>query len=308
MNNNYDLCIENLEIPHDVPLTKELLKKHYHMMALKYHPDKNKSENAVNKFQEIQNSYEYLKQHNQFIYGDDDSGSQEHEKNNYNNILFSFFKNITDKEPFNTIFNKVFYMIINRLLYTCETNAINILDKLDVKILIKIYQMILLYKDILHVSDIFIKNIEELITNKTKQNECIILNPFIEDLLDDNLYKFTEKGSTYVIPLWHHELVYDNLGNDMYIQCVPLLPENIWIDEKNNIYVEINYKINEIWGKPFIDIPIGSKTFLFPTKDIKLIGHQELVLEKKGISLINSINIYDNSKRADIFIYLDLSI
>ena len=36
---NYDEYLNNLEL--DYPFTREELRKQYHIMALKYHPDKN---------------------------------------------------------------------------------------------------------------------------------------------------------------------------------------------------------------------------------------------------------------------------
>lgn len=51
---------EILNIPENSEINEEIIKKHYRMMALKYHPDKNKTSESPSKFQEIHNAYEFL--------------------------------------------------------------------------------------------------------------------------------------------------------------------------------------------------------------------------------------------------------
>jgi hypothetical protein len=59
-----DITLEELEISLDqVELTKldqDYIKKKYHKLALKWHPDKNDSPFAKEKFQKINESYDYL--------------------------------------------------------------------------------------------------------------------------------------------------------------------------------------------------------------------------------------------------------
>jgi len=55
------LAKEILGIKEDV-FTLDLCKKKYRMLALKYHPDKNSSQDATNKFIHVNEAYEYLSQ------------------------------------------------------------------------------------------------------------------------------------------------------------------------------------------------------------------------------------------------------
>ena len=121
-----------------------------------------------------------------------------------------------------------------------------------------------------------------------------------------DLYKLTENDSTYYIPLWHHELIYDNAGNDLYIKCIPILPDNVTIDTYNNIHLYITYNLRDIWGKTTIEFEMGKKKFSFFTEDLKLKENQQLILPKEGISIMNIDNIYDISKRADVYLHFTL--
>lgn len=299
--NYYNACsildIENNEI------TVEILKKQYRRKALQYHPDKNKSEDASSKFVEIRGAYEYL-----LKYLDENINDETNYSNNgYVNTLFSFLQNILGNESqYSEIKNKLFYMIVNKIANSCENKAYDLLEKMDKRIVIKIAELFFKYKEVFHFSEGFLGRLEILIANKIKGDECIILNPFLEDLFENNLYKLTENNSTYYIPLWHHELIYDNEGNDLYIKCIPILPENVTIDTYNNIHVYVTYNLLDIWCKNMIEFEMGKKKFSFFTEDLKLKENQQLILPKEGISIINIDNIYDITKKSDVYLHLTI--
>jgi hypothetical protein len=171
---------------------------------------------------------------------------------------------------------------------------------------LKIYDFFLKYKDIFHFSDDFFKKFEDIISAKT--NKCIILNPFIDDLFENNLYKFTENGQVYYIPLWHHELIYDNIGCDMYVKCIPILPEHISIDSHNNIYVDLNIHIQDIWGKNTFEFNLGKNVFSIFIEKLKFKEQQTIILQNQGISIMNLDNIFDVSKKSNIIVYLHIDI
>ena len=300
--NYYKACsileIENNEV------TVEILKKQYRRKALLYHPDKNKSPDAANKFIEINTAYEYL-----LKYLDQDVHDEKNNlsKNTYVNILFSFLQNVMGNDiQYQDIKTKLFYMIVNKIANSCENKAYELLEKMDKRVIIKIADLFFKYKEVFHFSEGFLGRLEILISSKIKGDECIILNPFLEDLFENNLYKLTENDSTYYIPLWHHELIYDNAGNDLYIKCIPILPDNVTIDSYNNIHVYITYNLRDIWRKTTIEFEMGKKKFSFFTEDLKLKENQQLILPKEGISIMNVDNIYDINKRADVYLHFTL--
>jgi DnaJ-class molecular chaperone len=298
---NFKKACNFLDIKHDIEITKEILKRQYRIQALKYHPDKNKNENASEHFQNIQMAYEYLSENIDYDYFKNDE--DDYQKQNYNSMLFSFFKNIIGED----IQESIYQIILNKISNTCENKAIQIIEKLDKNVLIKICEMIRKYRDVFHFSPYFFDKLEEIVKEKISNDECIILNPLLEDLFDNNLFKLKIGDYSYAVPLWHHELIYDNSGRDIYVKCIPVLKDNITIDNKNNIIISETFNITDIWNKEKLEIEIGSKIFAIEIENLKMTKQQCIVLEKKGISKINTSDIYDISKRADILINITIT-
>lgn len=305
------------------------------MMALKYHPDKNKGENASQQFQEVQNAYEYLEWATRDTFGDerdeekDANEAEESELESesaertsasekkpdilyasyYGNLLRTFIAGVLSTTMGIDVSDSTHTLICNivsKIMESGEAHSIEYLKKIDKSVLLKIYEIVCKYRDVLHLNDAFLDKIKELVSSKFENDECILLNPFIDDLFDDNVYKLKENGHTYIVPLWHHELVYDNSGADLYVKCIPLLPENCVIDAYNNIHVVLKWNISSVWEKYEIPVSLGKRTFRIPLKDLRVLKHQCITLREAGISRVNTKNIYDVSRRGDIVFHIEL--
>lgn len=199
-------------------------------------------------------------------------------------------------------------LILLKIAGLCETASLEYLKKIEPSTLHKIYEFAKLHQDVFRFSDEFLGGIQQIIKSKSDSDECILLNPYIDDLLEHNLYKLRYHGKLFVIPLWHNELVYDISGADLIVKCIPVLPEHIEIDEHNNLIVDLYYNIAEVWEKERVEFYLGNYKFEFYPKQLNMVSKQTIILKSEGISSINSKHIYDISRRRDIVLNIHIQI
>lgn len=275
-----------LGIDNAMQVTPELLKRQYRIKALRYHPDKNSSPDANEQFRLVREAYEYLSDHNSPM-----------ENLPYVDLLKEF---LNSKSP-------IIHIIIAKLSHMCEDKAVRFINSIDKMILIDIYKLLIVNREIMHIPDIFIEEILKILITKTQGDERILLNPSLDDLWKDNIYKLVVDDRTYLVPLWHHELIYDNSGCDLYVKCNPILPDNLEIDEDNNVIVSLEYKISDLLQMDEVYTVIGERVFSFTTNELRIMRRQRIVRGGMGISRIKQKNVYDVSTKGDIIFDITLS-
>ena len=301
----YRAC-EILELPTTwAACTYDDIKKQYRAMALQYHPDKNVAVGATEKFQEIREAYEYLSKRSVPEDGEgEEEGSDTASPMDYNRLLTAFLKNIMSSEHS----NRLLMTILQKLSSKCEDNAIEILQKMDKKSLLTVYELLKRYAKVLHLGEVFMEQVSDLVTERYESDECIILNPTLDDLFENNIYKLTVDGHTYIVPLWHHEMVYDHSGNDVYVRCEPELPENVALGPNNNLFTSITIDLNQIWYDRVYTMRIGKQEFQIPADKLRLAPQQRILLSNCGISRINTQDVFDISNKGDIIIDIKLTL
>ena len=280
---NRDRATSLLELKRHEISDIDAIKRQYRIKALLYHPDKNKSENAADQFRDVHEAYKFL------------SNSVDSGDKTYKDLLSDFLRSHnTDNELFN--------LLLNRISQTCEEKTLKLLKTLEPKILTNLCKLIVAYADILHISDDFLREIDTLV----KKDECVVLTPKLSDIMSDNLYKLAMDGKIYIVPLWHHKLVYDNSGSDLYVICKPSLPSGISIDNDNNIIVELSYALGELFEKHRHEFLVGDAKFSFDRDELRMREHNLLIIQNVGLAKINALDMYNVSARSDIHLNIQI--
>mgnify|MGYP001198931198 FL=1 len=282
---------EVLELSNNISYDEKIIKKKYHSLCLKYHPDKNNNdEECKTKFQEINEAYQLL------------SNKDIKAKYTYENHLYSVLDGILPAY----LQNEQIYKTIKNIILTCEKLTFLKLQLLDVNTLEQIHKFLYINKDILYINETILKKIKEIIQDKRKNDECIILLPSLEDLFLNNIYRLQYENETYLIPLWHKKLVYEHNQNELYIKCQTPQDESIYIDEQNNLYLDIEFELENIWGKDIIDFKICGHEFYISSKKLYFSEYQKHTLYNQGITKPNKQNIYDVSVKSDIHLNIHI--
>jgi curved DNA-binding protein CbpA len=294
-------------------ITLHKLKKQYHKLALQCHPDKNgNTYESTEKFKQIQEAYYYLKNELQFLDSDLDSENANNNNNNnmsnqstplYMDVLHLFMKSILEGK-YDTIISN----IIQEIVSGCKNISLKLFEDLDKDTCMNIYNFLSKNRSILHLNDSILEKIREIVQQKFDNVLVYKLNPTINDLLNNNIYKLNVNDEICYVPLWIGESYFDISGCEVIALCEPELADNIFIDENNNIHIAkeisiVNELINLIINNLNLTIQIADKVFEIPIQDLYMKKEQTYIIKNKGLYVLDGFDIHDsNSKRSDVIV------
>jgi hypothetical protein len=320
-NNSEKIKIKNYKIilgllP-DKKYTLKELKTNYKIAALKHHPDKHfNSQESTMKFKEINEAYLYL--HGKHDNHDNNDNENDH---CYANLLSKFISSLMNKFSYTQI--ATVHVVIQVLMNKCEMLTSTLFDHMDRESLLFIHQLIIKYHSILELGRERLNSIREIIKKKLQENDIIIIQPTISELFNENNIQVVEhEKNIYYVPLWHTEIYYninqpcENGGGqereereerELIVKCIPSLPEHIYIDELNNIYIDVRTRVENLFNQTKLTVLISeSVSFDIPVHTLEFKTHQTITLKKCGIPMINTENIYDVSEKMNIVIHLEI--
>lgn len=279
-------------------LTNVELKRSYHIMALNYHPDKNKEINAKERFQEIGEAYTFL--HNII-------------NSNINNI----YENNTEEDIYDTPYTDLMINLLKMLLSKPDSGEINkfqkkcieytnklldqLFDKINLNVLEDIYKFVV--KNSMGLSEDMINVIKDLINKKLMKYNMYIITPSLDNIMKSEIFKLEIEEDIVYVPLWHQEMVYENI----LIKIQPLLPDNITIDEYNNMHIKYEERFINLLNLIKEDIKfIEINNYKVYLEDLRFKKIQVIILKNEGIPLVNTNDILDNKTKGNVLIHIHL--
>lgn len=256
-----------LEFPEDeAPASLKELNKRYHRLALKYHPDK-AGEGTAERFKDINDAHKRVKS---FFYPEDDIPDID---TGYDSILQLFIQSILVKmsggagggESRDAI-QSLIAMIITKGIQS----GITVFRNMDKHACITIFELLVKNQDIFGISREMMDELTKIVEEKTGNDLVVRLNPSLLDMLLDRVYILHEEGQTFYIPLWHSELHFTRTTNssidasasstsDVIVLCEPELPDNVTIDESNNIYISLEVDVCELFARQVLPVYINDE-------------------------------------------------
>ena len=308
MNKHEALKTLNLPLKYN-DLTYEKIRKAYLKASLKYHPDKSKDNGE--KFKKIVEAYNFLIEEEN-LHNTKDETSKVHVKENYENILeefiCKFYPNYT-----NNLWSKLFIKTtLKTIIHKCEDTSFKVFESLDKDKCVQIYDFMMNINDCGIISENYLSKMQSIVKEKYKNDNIILLEPSLEDLLNDKIFKLDISDNTYYVPLWHNEVLFDfnidNELNELIVKIEPELSNNMFIDHDNNLFIKENISILEVYHN-------NGYKYILPNKKEIFIESEKINLSKKtqmfkydhiGILKINEDNMFQPDKRGSIIFELIL--
>lgn len=280
--------------------TMRSVKKAYYQKALETHPDKCNGKISSPTFTEVQDAYTLLSRCSKEFTKECDSPKD----NTYSSFLSSFIGSTigievkTDQIAQTLLSIKAGY----------EDATIRLFSDLNRQDAVKLYSYLEQYAGLFGFNKETMERLKMIVDKKIGKDTFITLNPTLSNVLRNDVFRLERENNTYCIPLWHDELEYDLDDESLIISVNPILPDNINVDEENNLHVALELKVNEIFGQDTYEIDLMCKSISVNVREIMLKPKQTVCFPNQGIAKINTKNMFSVGKLAHIFVHITLTV
>lgn len=301
------------------PSSVKELNKRYHLLALKHHPDKvagdDNHPDATEKFKEINDAHKRVKEY--FFSSDAEGMSDIHmEAGGYDSILHLFIQSILVKMTTNgtsdsteNAIQSLIHMIITKGI----RSGITMFRTMDKNTCLTLYEILSKNQDLFGISREIMDELTQIVEEKTGEDLVVRMNPSLLDMLLDRIYILHECEQIYYIPLWHTELHFNKPTSDggkseVIVLCEPELPDNVSLDDNNNLFISLDVNIQELFAKQilpvYINDEIKSRGFIYylDASDVTLGSHGRQCIPLRNLAGGGALGISKcNTNTSDIY-------
>lgn len=315
------------------PSSIKELNKRYHLLALKHHPDKASADSSVKdtteRFKEINDAHKRVRS---YFYSSDTDNYNYETETGYDSILQLFIRTILVKMSASASAtgaaaadSSAVHSLIQLIITKGIQSGITMFRNMEKHSCITIYDILSKNQDLFGISREMMDELSRIVEEKTGEDLVVRLNPSLLDMLLDRVYILQENGHTYYIPLWHSELHFkkaaasdDALEHEVIVLCDPELPENINIDDDNNLFISLDVDIRELFVKQIVPVYINDEVtshgfvYYLHACDVRLSNTRQCVIlhGSGGVAKCNthSKDIYNVGQRANVYANIRLTL
>lgn len=258
------------------------IKRAYRLLALKYHPDKNGSANHE-MFISVKDAYELLTE----TVLENVSSSSSSSYHLLNELLNMLMQNERVKD-----------MIIKQ--------SVELFASLSRGKQVAIYKILVLHKEYLYLSDDFLGRCSEIIRGLREQSSSIkcskvseyyVLNPTLDDLFGQCVYKLDTDNGVIYVPLWHRRIVIDN----NVIDCIFPHTDGIKIDDNGDVHIYVDTEITKVLEAGIIDCDYN---IVVDASELRVTKSQIVCIKGKGIPVADTNDIYNVANVSDVYVHV----
>ena len=206
--------------------------------------------------------------------------------------------------------SSIFRQKIIEIVRDYQGISVSMFENIDRETSVSIYQFVCCYREILYISPDVLERIRGVIQSKFEELCIYTISPTLDDMFLDKVFKLNIDGHTYLVPLWHKEVYFDDKSNpeqEILVLCEPQVDELVCrLDENNNIHIagDVTFSRDLLTKDGWSDISIPGSI-----KKVRIFNHQ-LTLSHvqivriigEGILRIHEKDMYNNVDRSDIFV------
>jgi hypothetical protein len=214
------------------------------------------------------------------------------------------------KTVFEGKYNELLTKIVNDIITAGKKTSVKLFDNLDKETALNIYYFLSNNRSVLNLNQEVLDVIRGIVVKKYDNVKVYKLNPNINDLINNNLYKLYLHDELYLVPLWHNESYFDGSGCEIMVICEPELPDNIKIDDDNNLIIEQTLNANNELPKMLINntpltFNIGDKVHSISLCNLYMKREQIYKIKNQGLSKVKK-DIYDVLDKTDIIVKINI--